>query len=144
MRFNIKSLLTALALPVLVTSCASHMNTPPTAQDLAHHRWVLVNINGDNPFDVGDKRATLEIGENLSVNGNAGCNGFFGEAELSGEKFRVKNMAMTRKMCFGDIMDTEQAFSQTLSDWSNIIINKDSMILNGDTHTLTFKLDDWK
>ena len=53
-------------------------------------------------------------------------------------------MAMTRKMCFGDIMDTEQAFSQTLSDWSNIIINKDSMILNGDTHTLTFKLDDWK
>ena len=86
MRFNIKSLFTALALPVLVTSCASHMNTPPTAQDLAHHRWVLVNINGDNPFDVGDKRATLEIGENLSVNGNAGCNGF-----LEMQNFRVKN-----------------------------------------------------
>ena len=144
MRVNIRSILTAIALPALVTSCTNHINTPPTTEDLAHHRWVLVNINGDTPLESGDTMVTLEIGENLSVNGNAGCNKFFGKAELSGEKFRVKNMGMTKMMCFGDVMDIEQAFSQTLSDWSNIIINKDSMILNGDTHTLTFKLDDWK
>ena len=55
MIFNIKSILTALTLPVLVTSCASHINTPPTAEDLTHHRWVLVNIDGNSPFEAGDK-----------------------------------------------------------------------------------------
>ncbi|MDA0127759.1 META domain-containing protein [Vibrio sp. MarTm2] len=147
MKFSPKTFLAAVSLPFLMTACASNSDDIKqiSANDLLHHNWVLVSVDGNEVKTEGRQQSpNLEIGEKMMANGNAGCNNFFGQAELKDNQFRVEKMGMTMKMCVGDIMDIEQAFSQTLSDWSTISLTKENLTLKNDVHTLTFKLSDWK
>lgn len=146
MKLSSKKLLAAIYLPVLMTACASNGDNVKqiTAQDLQHHNWQLVQIDGKEVTNADKQKAPrLEIGEKMMASGNAGCNNFFGQAELKDNQFRIEKMGMTMMMCVGDVMDTEQAFSQTLSDWSDITVTKDGLTLKNDVHTLTFTLRDW-
>jgi len=86
----------------------------------------------------------LEIGEKMTANGNAGCNNFFGQGELSDNKLRIQQMGMTMKMCMGNVMNTEKVLSKSLMDWNTIKLTKETMLLINKKHTLTFKLSDWK
>ncbi len=147
MKLSPKTLLAAITLPLVVTACATNGDdaTQITAQDLQHHNWELVSIDGtDLVLEERQNPPRLEVGEKMTANGNAGCNNFFGQAELKDNQFRIKKMGMTMKMCVGEVMDIEQAFGQTLSDWSDMTLTKDTMTLKNDVHTLTFKLSDWK
>ncbi|WP_140063294.1 META domain-containing protein, partial [Vibrio parahaemolyticus] len=115
-----------------------------TAQDLQHHNWELVQVDGKNiVLDENQKAARLEIGENLTANGNAGCNNFFGQAELKNNQLRIEKMGMTMKMCMEDQMKIENAMTQTLSNWSDITLTKDGLVLKNADHELTFTLRDW-
>ncbi|ANQ16761.1 META domain-containing protein [Vibrio natriegens] len=146
MKLSLKTLVAAISLPVLMTACASNGDDVKkiTAQDLQHHNWELVQIDGKNiELSERQKAPRLEIGENLTANGNAGCNNFFGQAELKDNQLRIEKMGMTMKMCIGDIMNVEQAMSSTLSDWSDITLTKDGLVLKNSEHELTFTLRDW-
>jgi heat shock protein HslJ len=79
----------------------------------------------------------------MTANGNAGCNNFFGQAELNDNQFRIEKMGMTMKMCDDASMGTEMAMSQVLTNWSDMTLTKDSLELKNDAHTLTFTLRDW-
>ncbi|MBD0785429.1 META domain-containing protein [Vibrio sp. Y2-5] len=145
MKLISKSLLAAVTLPVILTACKSTGDEVQiTAQDLQHHNWELVQVDGkDLVKNERLKTPNLEIGEKMIANGNAGCNNFFGQAEVKDNKFRIEKMGKTMKMCIGDIMDTEQAVSQTLQEWSDMTLTKDSLVLKTEVHTLTFKLSDY-
>ncbi len=146
MKLSLKTLVAAISLPVLMTACTSNGDNVKeiTAQDLQHHNWELVQIDGSKiELTERQKAPRLEIGENLTANGNAGCNNFFGQAELENNQLRIEKMAMTKKMCFGDIMIIEKAMSTTLSDWSDITLTKDGLVLKNAEHELTFTLRDW-
>nr|WP_319536764.1 META domain-containing protein [uncultured Vibrio sp.] len=146
MKLSLKTLVAAISLPVLMTACASNGDNVKeiTAQDLQHHNWELVQIDGKNlELTERQKAPRLEIGENLTANGNAGCNNFFGQAELKDNQLRIEKMGMTMKMCVGDIMNVEKAMSATLSDWSDITLTKDGLVLKNADHELTFTLRDW-
>ena len=146
MKLSLKTLVAAISLPVLMTACTSNGDNVKeiTAQDLQHHNWELVQIDGENiQLTERQKAPRLEIGENLTANGNAGCNNFFGQAELKNNQLRIEKMGMTMKMCVGDIMNIEQAMSATLSDWSDITLTKDGLVLKNSEHELTFTLRDW-
>jgi heat shock protein HslJ len=146
MKLSLKTLVAAISLPGLMTACASNGDKVKkiTAQDLQHHNWELVQIDGKNiELSERQKAPRLEIGENLTANGNAGCNNFFGQAELKDNQLRIEKMGMTMKMCIGDIMNVEQAMSSTLSDWSDITLTKDGLVLKNSEHELTFTLRDW-
>ncbi|WP_372378283.1 META domain-containing protein [Vibrio natriegens] len=146
MKLSLKTLVAAISLPVLMTACASNGDNVKkiTAQDLQHHNWELVQIDGKNiELNERQKAPRLKIGENLTANGNAGCNNFFGQAELKDNQLRIEKMGMTMKMCIGDIMNVEQAMSSTLSDWSDITLTKDGLVLKNSEHELTFTLRDW-
>ncbi len=146
MKLSLKTLVAAISLPVLMTACTSNGDNVKeiTAQDLQHHNWELVQIDG-NKIELTErqKAPSLEIGENLTANGNAGCNNFFGQAELKNNQLRIEKMGMTMKMCIGDMMNIEKAMSTTLSDWSDITLTKDSLVLKNSEHELTFTLRDW-
>ncbi|WP_070963076.1 META domain-containing protein [Vibrio sonorensis] len=147
MKLSSKMLLAAISLPLTLAACASSSDRAATitASDLQHHNWNLVQIDGrDIVTKEGGKSPRLEIGENLTANGNAGCNNFFGQAELKDNQLRVDKMGMTMKMCMGDRMETEQAFSATLMDWSQVMLTDQTLTLKGKTHTLTFELAEWK
>ncbi|HCE3274890.1 META domain-containing protein [Vibrio parahaemolyticus] len=146
MKLSLKTLVTAISLPVLMTACASNGDDVKeiTAQDLQHHNWELVQVDGKNiVLDENQKAARLEIGENLTANGNAGCNNFFGQAELTNNQLRIEKMGMTMKMCMEDQMKIENAMTQTLSNWSDITLTKDGLVLKNADHELTFTLRDW-
>lgn len=146
MKLSLKTLVTAISLPVLMTACASNGDDVKeiTAQDLQHHNWELVQVDGKNiVLDETQKAARLEIGENLTANGNAGCNNFFGQAELKNNQLRIEKMGMTMKMCMEDQMKIENAMTQTLSNWSDITLTKDGLVLKNADHELTFTLRDW-
>ncbi|CAE6897494.1 META domain-containing protein [Vibrio sp. B1FLJ16] len=146
MKLSLKTLVAAISLPVLMTACTSNGDNVKeiTAQDLQHHNWELVQIDG-NKIELTERQKAprLEIGENLTANGNAGCNNFFGQAELKNNQLRIEKMGMTMKMCIGDIMNIEKAMSTTLSDWSDITLTKDGLVLKNSEHELTFTLRDW-
>lgn len=147
MKLSPKTLLAAITLPVLMTACSSTGEDVKqiTAQDLQHHNWELVSIDGKEFVAEGRAKAPrLEIGENMMANGNAGCNNFFGQSELKNNQLRINKMGMTMKMCIGDVMDVEQAVSQTLTEWSDIELTDNTLTLKNDVHTLSFKLSDWK
>ncbi|TOO79842.1 META domain-containing protein, partial [Vibrio parahaemolyticus] len=132
MKLSLKTLVTAISLPVLMTACASNGDDVKeiTAQDLQHHNWELVQVDGKNiVLDENQKAARLEFGENLTANGNAGCNNFFGQAELKNNQLRIEKMGMTMKMCMEDQMKIENAMTQTLSNWSDITLTKDGLVL---------------
>lgn len=146
MKLSLKTLVTAISLPVLMTACASNGDDVKeiTAQDLQHHNWELVQVDGKNiVLDENQKAARLEIGENLTANGNAGCNNFFGQAELKNNQLRIEKMGMTMKMCMEYQMKIENAMTQTLSNWSDITLTKDGLVLKNADHELTFTLRDW-
>ncbi|ELA9369768.1 META domain-containing protein [Vibrio parahaemolyticus] len=146
MKLSLKTLVTAISLPVLMTACASNGDDVKeiTAQDLQHHNWELVQVDGKNiVLDENQKAARLEIGENLTANGNAGCNNFFGQAELKNNQLRIEKMGMTMKMCMEDQMKIENAMTQTLSNWSDITLTKDGLVLKNADHELMFTLRDW-
>ncbi|EJA3432549.1 META domain-containing protein [Vibrio parahaemolyticus] len=146
MKLSLKTLVTAISLPVLMTACASNGDDVKeiTAQDLQHHNWELVQVDGKNiVLDENQKAARLEIGENLTANGNAGCNNFFGQAELKNNQLRIEKMGMTMKMCMEDQMKIENPMTQTLSNWSDITLTKDGLVLKNADHELTFTLRDW-
>ncbi|RYU71158.1 META domain-containing protein [Aliivibrio finisterrensis] len=145
-----KKLLVAVSLPVLMAACASNGDNTADAQVsadmLQHHNWQLTQVDGkDVTVSEEEMEAPrLEIGEKMTANGNAGCNNFFGQAELNAEgQFRIEKMGMTMKMCMGDVMTTEQVMSSTLSTWSDITLTKENLILKGQDHELTFTLRDW-
>ncbi|WP_272165327.1 META domain-containing protein [Vibrio diabolicus] len=146
MKLSLKTLVTAISLPVLMTACASNGDNVKeiTAQDLQHHNWELVQIDGKN-IELKERQQAprLEIGENLTANGNAGCNNFFGQAELKNNQLRIEKMGMTMKMCMDDQMKIEQAMSETLTEWSDITLTKEGLMLKNDDHELTFHLRDW-
>lgn len=147
MKLSPKSLLAAITLPALITACSSNGDEVQqiTSQDLQHHNWELVSVDGKEVIIEGrEQTPRLEIGEKMMANGNAGCNNFFGQAELNDNKLRIDKMGMTMKMCVGEAMEVEKAFSQTLTEWSNVTLNKDTLTLQNEVHTLTFKLNDWK
>lgn len=145
-----KKLIAITTLPLLLAACQStgaqnDMANTITPQDLQHHNWELVQIDGETvntPENMQPPR--LEIGEKMTANGNAGCNNFFGQGELKDNKFRIPQMGMTMKMCQEGVMGTEMAFSKSLSEWNEISLTKESMTLTSESHTLTFTLSDWK
>ncbi|EPV1124987.1 META domain-containing protein [Vibrio harveyi] len=145
MKLSLKTLVAAISLPVLMTACASNGDNVKeiTAQDLQHHNWQLVQIDGKNIAAEARQAPRLEIGENLTANGNAGCNNFFGQAELKDNQLRIEKMGMTMKMCMEDQMKIEKVMSETLSDWSDITLTNDGLVLKNADHELTFTLRDW-
>lgn len=146
MKLSLKTLVTAISLPLLMAACTSNGNNvkQTTAQDLQHHNWELTQIDGkDIVLKKHQKAPRLEIGENLTANGNAGCNNFFGQAELKNNQLRIEKMGKTMMMCMDDQMKIEQVMSATLTNWSDITLTNNSLTLKTPQHELTFTLRDW-
>ena len=141
-----KNQLAVLTLPFALAACSSTGDLAQvSADDLQHHSWTLTKIDSEVLVTPSLMQApNLEIGEKLTANGNAGCNNFFGQGELKNNQFRITGMGMTMKMCMGEAMKTEATFAQSLAEWNDIILTKETLVLKNGTHTLTFKLSDWK
>lgn len=133
-------LLLLLAL-LLLSACSS---TPRFAQqDLQHHHWVLDRLDGQVVASGPDNRPDIEIGEHFTVNGIAGCNRYFGQGNLEGNRFWVSSLGSTAMACQPGLDQIERAVLATLMEGATLEGTQETLILKGKRHRLEYKLRDW-
>ncbi|NRP69520.1 Membrane-bound lysozyme inhibitor of C-type lysozyme [Ensifer psoraleae] len=74
--------------------------------------WLAEDIGGGGVID--DLQSVLEIREDGTYGGMAGCNSFTGSFSISDASITFGPTAAARKMCAPAIMDQEQKFFDTL------------------------------
>jgi heat shock protein HslJ len=160
---NMQKLAIVIAAALAVTACshshdhahshqheaAASMPTLPASLPvdttaLQHHHWQLTHI--DNQLVESNaflKAPTLEITEQMKVNGTAGCNQYMGQGSLDDDKLQVSQLAMTMKMCEEEAMQLERTFTENLAKENQVILTSSEMYLINDDHQLRFQLKDW-
>jgi len=117
----------------LLAACSSdgtYSAAPPAEASfqLAGKEWVLVELNGQAVAKL-ERPATLNLTTDNKINGNGGCNRFFGNYEILPEKrIRFNGVGSTRMAC-ADGMQTEAAYLAVFTE-------ADSYTLTGSTLSL--------
>lgn len=128
-----RHLLTLCMTTALLAACSSdgtYSAAPPAEASfqLAGKEWVLVELNG-RAVAESERSPTLNLTTDNKINGNGGCNRFFGSYEILPEKrIRFSGVGSTRMAC-ADGMQTEAAYLAVFSD-------ADSYSLTGSTLSL--------
>ena len=111
---------------------------------LENVRWVLASIDGQPlPSEVvafAVFTPGLEGQEN-SLNGNAGCNGFFGSYEVEDNQLTVGSLGVTQSTCALPIMEVENNFLAALQGAQAFETLLDRLSISTDSGTLAFRAD---
>ena len=125
---------------LLLAGCSS---TAFVQQDLQHHHWVLSKLDGEPVAALRDNPPDFEIGEHFTVNGIAGCNRYFGQGHLEGDRLWVTSLGSTAMACPPGLDLVEQAVLATLTEGATLSGTPQTLILQGKRHRLEYKLQDW-
>ena len=90
--------------------------------------WLAEDIGGGGVID--DLQSTLEIREDGTYGGMAGCNHFTGTFSLSGTKITFGPAASTRKMCVPAAMTQEQKFLEALGSELSWAVDGSKLVLS--------------
>ncbi|TLD80944.1 META domain-containing protein [Helicobacter sp. MIT 05-5293] len=106
------------------------------AQDLQSqiaHRWMLSSLdNAGKQINVAmsEHTAYVDFDANRGLNGNAGCNGFFGDYTLKNNKLHFVGVGMTRMLCAPESMAVEDTLVQLFADGtSDVLIQSNQLII---------------
>lgn len=100
-------------------------------------QWLLVAIDGQT-IDTRIS-STLTVSAVNKATGNLACNNFFGTLQLQNNRLKIDKMGSTRKMCQSKTDEVETIVSAILSDWSEVLLNDNRMILIGKAHRLNYQ-----
>lgn len=89
--------------------------------------WVASDIEGAAVIDKA--KPTLRIGADGKVSGRGGCNNFFGNAKINGNKIEFGQMGSTQMACEQPAMDQEHKFHQALSRAASFHVDGDKLVL---------------
>ena len=78
--------------------------------------WWVEDIAGKGVIDMS--HTTIEFTDDGRVDGDTGCNRYFGSVEITETGVSFGPLAGTRKMCVPALMDQEQSFFQAMSSVS--------------------------
>lgn len=94
-------------------SCQSQNNL------ILNNQWKLIELNGISLTNE-NVNVTLTLNTtNHQVNGNGGCNNYFGNYKLDGNTIKISNMGATKMFCV-ETANIEDEFFNTLKDKSDI------------------------
>lgn len=109
----IKKYLAALIILFAITSCSSTKKIPETMPTL-YQTWDLKTLNG-NSVNLFATQPTIRFNDStLKINGNGGCNHFFGNYSKDGSKISFGSIASTKMACPG-MDEVEGKYFQSLS-----------------------------
>ena len=77
-----------------------------------HGQWLAEDILGGGVLDRIQTTLTLTADDRVS--GRGGCNGYGGEAKMTGDRIRFSRMFSTQMACTGAVMNQEQKFYAAL------------------------------
>lgn len=105
-------------------------------------KWNLVSLNSNGTeisLDEPENPAFATF-DGSKLNGNAGCNAFFGNYTLKDKMLVVEGVGMTRKMCDEKSMAIEDSLIKVFADGSSeLSINGDTLIIQKENTKATFK-----
>lgn len=76
--------------------------------------WVVEDLNGQGIIDYS--RITIEFSGNGRVQGNAGCNRYSGNYEITGEGIDISELATTSMACAPALMQQEDRVLDTIAN----------------------------
>lgn len=138
---RVRSVAAAVAVSGLVgCSSGTSPSEPDAAAVLVGSEWTLATINGQ-PVLSGT-RVTAEFSDEQRVSGSAGCNRYFGSAQLEPGKVAIGSLASTRMACAPDaVMTQENQYLQALEAAKSFDVRGDELRLgpSGTLTTLVFR-----
>jgi len=108
----------SLFLPGLVLAALAAGAGPATAGDIRSDNrieggtWLAEDIQSRGAMDY--LQTTLQVTSGGGVSGFGGCNRYFGDAEIDGDKIRFGALGATRMACPAAVMDQESRFLAAL------------------------------
>lgn len=148
-----KKLLLSSAALLVIAACSSKGSVMaqydtkiPSAQELQHHNYELIRINGQKlEFEKGSMTPNIAFGEDMKITGTM-CNNFFGDGQLSARGvLKAKGLGMTRKFCGDATLNTlDHDITELLDRGAEIIISENGQFLrlSNIQTALEFKLAD--
>jgi len=98
--------------------------------------WTAVSMNGK---PIADRRATLQVDQNLRGTGFGGCNTFSASAyPLRQQSFAVGPLALTKRSCDKGLSDFERSFLTALRATQKWDLVNGKLVLKGGAGELQF------
>lgn len=113
------------------------------SQELAGTSWLATFVSSESEntavtsSDIQAAQQTITFDQSGNINGNAGCNSYFGTFEVDGSSLSIKNLGWTEMFCGESLMAQETAYLAALEKADSYHINASSLqILAADGSTL--------
>lgn len=121
-----KSTIIVLFMMLLMAACKVMPNA--VSDPLDGTEWELLYIRKSTPIPGSTLTIAFEDGE---VNGAAGCNRYFGNYQISGDRITFGMLAWTEMACMQPegIMEQEQAYMAFLSEVVRFEIEDGQLVL---------------
>ena len=100
--------------------------------------WRPLTIAGEAMPEGSDM--SVSFTEDGSINGNGGCNRFFGSLEQSDSGVNIGPLGATRRACEDAIMDREMAFLDALQNTRGFRTDNQTLELLGDDDAVLARL----
>ncbi len=130
-----------LSLLLLLTGC--HYAPAITPEDVQHHHWTLISINGVAVAHADNTNADLEIGEKMTINGNTGCRRFVGQGQLAANRLTITSLYLTGQRCPVEKEWIEKAILTTLKSEAALQMSDTQLVVRGEQYVLHYQLADW-
>jgi len=98
----------AFVVAIIVTSSCAHAGAP-----LAGSEWNPLEIAG--VAVPAESQMFVRFGGEGRLEGNGGCNGFFGTYKLDGDTIAIGPIGATRRACEESVMDLEMRLFDALA-----------------------------
>ena len=123
----------------LVGACTSEGGDAGKFEDM---KWVLESYGGQAVLADTRITATFESADH-QVSGSAGCNTYFGEYKVSGDKLTISQLANTEMYCMEPegVMDQETEYLKMLHATDSYEIRDGKLRINTDGQVLVFHVE---
>ncbi len=119
--------LAGIALVMLQGREMARQNMPGGGAGITGQEWRPTVIGGrEMPAEAG---MFVRFAVDGSIDGNGGCNSFFGALQKTDDGIAVGELGATQMACPEDIMDRETAFMQALQSTARLEIGENSLQL---------------
>lgn len=126
------SLLLLAAVAAIAAACgpgAEASPVPSTPTTLAGTSWRAISVSGAAP--VQGREPTLIFADEQRVNGNTGCNGFFGGYAYGDGEIEFSQVGMTMMACEDPVNSVEAAYTKALNAATTAAIDDGGQLLLG-------------
>lgn len=121
---------------ILVYACTSTQKATTTMNELYNKKWVLSNWGDSNDtLPPTMKEVFIQFTEQ-QVNGQSGCNNYFGGYTKENQTIKFERMASTMMACNDTSMTVEKRFHEMLEQVNRFEVTEEFLFFYRDTQLL--------